>query len=409
MFKKYMKSTYMAPLSLVAAMIGFILTCKAQSEGLKFIRAFFEAALVGGLADWFAVVALFRHPMNLPIPHTSILKKNRKKITERIVDMLQNKWLTKEAISKKIASYDFSLEAAKFIESEKESAEIKDFIGSLITEAIARVKDSNINFMKFIERINAEISKINLLDPALGAVEKNFDKIRILLLTEAENWLIKPEATYILKEKIRGVVLNYAQKYEMVKTAVEFGETIGVLNYETMTHELVKILLKEFSEAKDDPGHEICMQLEKIFKSLIGKLKANEKLEALPSIIFSMVAASLNIPELLFKELESSRKDIEDFVYGLVYSYAEALKANESVSGRFNSWTREQISEFVNNNHEEIGKIVHDNIESINDDDLVNQIEEKVGEDLQYIRINGAIVGGLVGTIIYAFHRFILN
>ena len=409
MFKKYMKITYMAPLSLVAAMIGFILTCKAQSEGLKFTRAFFEAAMVGGLADWFAVVALFRHPMNLPIPHTSILKKNRKKITERIVDMLQNKWLTKEAISKKIASYDFSLEVAKFIESEKESVEIKDFIGSLINEVIARVKTSNINFLKFIERINAEISKINLLEPAIGAVEKNFDKIRILILTEAEYWLMKPEAGYILKEKVRSVVLNYAQKYEMVKTAVEFGETIGVLNYETITHELVAILIKEISDAKDDPGHEICMQLEKIFKNLLGKLKDNEKLEALPSIIFSMVATSLNIPELLFKELESSRKDIEDFIYGLVYSYAEALKANDIVSARFNSWTREQISEFVNNNHEEIGKIVHDNIESINDDDLVNQIEEKVGEDLQYIRINGAIVGGIVGTVIYAFHRFILN
>jgi len=404
-----MKVTYMAPLSLLAAMIGFILTCRAQNETLKFARSFFEAAMVGGLADWFAVVALFRHPMNLPIPHTSILKKNRKKITERIVDMLQNKWLTKEAISKKITTYDFSLEVAKFIESEKESSEIKDFVGSLINEVIARVKKSNINFLKFIERINTEISKINLLEPALGAVEKNFDKIRILILTEAEHWLIKPEAGYILKEKIRSVILNYAQKYEMVKTAVEFGETIGVLNYEKITNELVAILLKEISDAKDDAGHEICIQLEKIFKSLLDKLKTNEKLEALPSIIFAMIATNLNIPEVLFKELESCRTDIEDFIYGLVYSYAEALKANESVNGRFNSWAREQISNFVNNNHEEIGKIVHDNIESINDDDLVNQIEEKVGEDLQYIRINGAIVGGIVGTIIYALHRFVLN
>ncbi|MDP4087252.1 MAG: DUF445 family protein, partial [Bacillota bacterium] len=103
------KSQYLASISLAIMGIGFVITIPFQhSLWGSIIQGGFESGLVGGLADWFAVTALFRHPLGIPIPHTALLPKNRKRITATIISMLENDWLTKESIREKIASIHFT-------------------------------------------------------------------------------------------------------------------------------------------------------------------------------------------------------------------------------------------------------------------------------------------------------------
>src|SRR4051794_35874729 len=99
------KSQHLATISLAVMGTGFLATIPIQHSFWGMIlQAGFEAGLVGGLADWFAVTALFRHPLGIPIPHTALLPKNRKRIIAGIISMLENDWLTKESIRKKIAT-----------------------------------------------------------------------------------------------------------------------------------------------------------------------------------------------------------------------------------------------------------------------------------------------------------------
>jgi len=409
--KRYFNITYLAPASLVLAMIGYLLTLSAGPEALKLAHAFFEAAMVGGLADWFAVVALFRHPLNLPIPHTSIIKKNRRKITDRIVEMLQTQWLTRDAILKKLEGYDFSSEiSAALLSSGNEDA--KSFFGFMADELASRLTSKNggcakIDLSKALESVERELAAIDFKTPLAGALESNLDFFRTIIISEVETWLVMPDTNFVLREKLRRIILSYAQKYEIIKTAVEFGETIGVLNYDSIAQELVKLLNAELESARANEDHELNAQLNHTLKNMIGKIRQNPMIDALPSLMLRHAAESADFNGLAAAMIRDNREEVVAFLFNTASAAAADLKMNEDVKGKFNSWLKNKISVFVNENHSQIGEIVRANIDGVNDDELVAQIEDKVGDDLQYIRLNGAIVGGLVGLVIYIFKNYI--
>lgn len=114
MSKQKNKSRHLATISLTVMGVGFLATLPFQdSLWGTFLQGGFEAGLVGGLADWFAVTALFRHPLGLPIPHTALLPKNRKRLTSGIINMLENDWLTKESIRGKLLVFHSLLNFSK--------------------------------------------------------------------------------------------------------------------------------------------------------------------------------------------------------------------------------------------------------------------------------------------------------
>ncbi len=409
--KRYFNITYLAPASLVIAMTGYLLTLNAGPEALKMAHAFFEAAMVGGLADWFAVVALFRHPLNLPIPHTSIIKKNRRKITDRIVEMLQTQWLTRDAILKKLEGYDFSSEiSTALLANGNEDA--KNFFGFLADELASRLAGKNggcakIDISKALESVERELAAVDFKTPLAGALESNLAFFRTIIISEVETWLVMPDTNFVLREKLRRIILSYAQKYEIIKTAVEFGETIGVLNYDSIAQELVKLLNAELESARANEDHELNAQLDHTLKNMIGKIRQNPMIDALPSMMLRHAAENADFNGLAARMISENREAAVAFLFNTASAAAADLKTNEEVKGKFNSWLKNKISVFVNENHSQIGEIVRANIDGVNDDELVAQIEDKVGDDLQYIRLNGAIVGGLVGLVIYIFKHYI--
>jgi len=405
--KKYLKASYLAPASLAVAMAGFFLTLGAKNETLKVLRAFFESAMIGGLADWFAVVALFRHPFNIPIPHTSIIKKNRRKITSKIVEMLETQWLTKDAIARRLGNYDFSDEIMKMITSGS-NEEISSCAEFIVDAAIERLKTEKINPAGIINAFESEIARMDMKTPIFSAIESNDEMLRRFIVAEIETWLMMPETTYILKEKIKNTVFSYAQKYEIIKTAIEFGETLGILNYDSITQELVKAIHKELECASSDEKHEINIQLSHAIKNVIEKIKQNPATDMILPALIKYGISKIDVNGTLVKILDENREPAAAYIASSSASLALELARDASAKKRFNTWMGEKISEFINNNHSEIGNIVRNNINSVNDDELSAQIEEKVGDDLQYIRLNGAIVGGLVGTIIYLARLFLV-
>jgi len=409
--KKYFNIAYLAPGSLVLAMAGYLMTLNSSAGASKMMHAFFEAAMVGGLADWFAVVALFRHPLNLPIPHTSIIKKNRRKITDRIVEMLQTQWLTKDAILKRLENYDFSAEIADALlfNGNEDAMGFFEFLTDEFERTLLKSKGTanGIDFNKITGAVEAEMAAVDFKTPLAGALNSNIDTFRLIIINEIDTWLLMPDTNFVLREKLKKIILSYAQKYEIIKTAVEFGETIGVLNYDSLALELIKLLGAELESARSDENHEFNAQLRHALKNMIDKIKENQMIDALPSLMVRYAADKIDFARAAAKIVSENKKAIAAYLFETARAAAGELKTNEEAKKKFNFWLKNKISVFINENHSQIGDIVRANIDGVNDDELVSQIEEKVGDDLQYIRLNGAIVGGLVGLLIYIFKNYI--
>jgi len=409
--KKYFNIAYLAPGSLVLAMAGYLMTLNSSAGASKMMHAFFEAAMVGGLADWFAVVALFRHPLNLPIPHTSIIKKNRRKITDRIVEMLQTQWLTKDAILKRLENYDFSAEIADALlfNGNEDAMGFFEFLTDEFERTLLKSKDAanGIDFNKITGAVEAEMAAVDFKTPLAGALNSNIDTFRLIIINEIDTWLLMPDTNFVLREKLKKIILSYAQKYEIIKTAVEFGETIGVLNYDSLALELIKLLGAELESARSDENHEFNAQLRHALKNMIDKIKENQMIDALPSLMVRYAVEKIDFARAAAKIVSENKKAIAGYLFETARAAAGELKTNEEAKKKFNFWLKNKISVFINENHSQIGDIVRSNIDGVNDDELVARSKKKVGDDLQYIRLNGAIVGGLVGLLIYIFKNYI--
>ena len=133
MSRKKNKSKHLATISLAVMGLGFVVTFPFQDSLWGIIlQGGFEAGLVGGLADWFAVTALFRHPLGIPIPHTALLPKNRKRIIAAIISMLENDWLTKESIRKKISSISFTEKLFHLAQNSLSGQHVRNAVVNLI-------------------------------------------------------------------------------------------------------------------------------------------------------------------------------------------------------------------------------------------------------------------------------------
>ncbi|YAR63791.1 DUF445 family protein [Bacillus cytotoxicus] len=135
-----LQSKYIAGISLGVMGIGFVATIPFQHVVAgEIMQGGFEAGLVGGLADWFAVTALFRHPMGLPIPHTALLPKNRKRMTKGLVTTLENDWLTKESITSKLKELQLTQMVLQIAERELQSETVKKGFVTIIEKAIRQM------------------------------------------------------------------------------------------------------------------------------------------------------------------------------------------------------------------------------------------------------------------------------
>ena len=413
-----MKKNYanIAAASLVIAGGLFAVTLPYRSSLLGgIIHAASEAALVGGMADWYAVTALFRHPLNLSwIPHTAIIPQNRERIIAGIVDMVQNKWLNKEIIEEKL----YRLDLAGLLWSYAAQDESKKALTRLATSFLG----SSLEYF----RDDAGTAKVNKLllellrKQKLSAIGRSFciwlrtngygDKIFFFLYEETKKYLISEKFTQTLTSLIENIVNNYIEKggggmmMQMIAPLlknIDFTETakkiqtsiVSVIEEDEESYRLKfqNWLLMLEERLAEDPV--FCLRIEEKKALWLADLDLSPVIKKLMDLIANASALqSENLGKLIFNLLD---KEI-------------AVRKNDQLSNeKLNSWLKKQLAALINSKHEMIGQLVQENLDKLSEDDFVVQIEEKVGQDLQWIRVNGAVVGGLVGVILYLLKLFI--
>ena len=410
-------------ISLLIAFLGLVLfevlfrMDVLTHQGWKILIAGFEAATIGGFADWFAVSALFRE---IPIPfvrkHTNIIAKNRAKMTEGIVDLVTNKWLSPEIIAEKLQEVDLAKTIIHFLKQPKNQ---QNAIGLLqkIGSELAKDMDSP-KFATALEKILKEqLATLDLATPLGTWLTKAINsgdhhKIWELLIEESAISLASPATKEMLLSKLEIAAKEYAKKGLLKKATLFFAEKTGGIDLELIATELLQKAQELMAEAQANPTHPIRSQFDAWMLDFANELttgdeKSTNIVHNLKERLLHHVEEEKVVHTLLLKskealssQLESKDSPMMQFLLEHLNSILSNLEQDQATQDKINTWIRETVSSLLGQFHGEIGNMVRNSMMKLNNKELVDQIEEKVGNDLQYIRLNGAVVGGLVGVLI---------
>jgi uncharacterized membrane-anchored protein YjiN (DUF445 family) len=418
MKKREKKSKYFAKISLAVMGAGFLITTFFQDNLVgRLLQGGFEAGLVGGLADWFAVTALFRHPLGIPIPHTALLPKNRNRMIRALISMLENDWLTKESIQGKIKQIKFTDKLLQIAKKELSTNRLNKAIGSLIFEAV-----SHANLEKLTPFIVGEIKKnirsINvagLLESVVHqAINKKLDEKALdYVLTETEKWMEKEE-TKVKIGIMAKQLLDNTEADGFLKMAI--NSFSNLINAEKLGNLLQPFILKRIVllQESDNPYRHLI--LTRIRKELVNVQEREELILAINDWKETLIndwkptEQITNILEQLQSKLLVLTQD-EDFIDKYVLTFIKDLlekieDSQEKING-IEDWIQKQIYYFIDQNHAKIGILVKENLEKLDNETLIDLMENNIGKDLQWIRVNGAICGFFIGVVLTIFEALV--
>jgi uncharacterized membrane-anchored protein YjiN (DUF445 family) len=383
----------------------------------KILATGFEAATIGGFADWFAVRALFHE---IPIPfikkHTNIIAKNRDKLIEGIVDLVTNKWLSPEIISEKLKNIDSAKLVLDFLQQPKN----KNNLITLIQNIVSKLSDElgNPKFTATIKKVLVEqIKDVNFSKPIGIWLEKaiaNGDHFKIWeLLIEASENSVKSTATKtLLLSKLEDAAKEYSERGILKKATLFFAKTTGGIDLELIGDAVLLQIQELLTETKENPEHPIRVQFDNWLLQFATDLINDEKnaqniMVDLKSRIIAYMESEDTVENLLanwknvfIKQVNNKETALMQFLIANINKLLINLQEDHKAQQKINDWSLKTISQLLTKFHDEIGNMVRSSLTKLDNEELVEQIEEKVGNDLQYIRLNGAVVGGLVGILI---------
>ncbi|WP_419882007.1 DUF445 domain-containing protein [Peribacillus sp. B-H-3] len=409
-----LQSKYLAGISLAVMGAGFIGTIPAEGSLIgRIAQSGFEAGLVGGLADWFAVTALFRRPFGLPIPHTALLPKNRKTIISKLISLIENDWLTKESIINKLSGISLTEKAIGITEKQLYTSTVKKALQSFLITVVKKISPEKI--APLIEKELKSYAADFDLKPAVEFLantiigNKADEKVLDYTLHSVAKWTEKESSKYQMGHVIMTALQNKEWEGFMkiaVKSVLSMldEEKIGRVVQEFALNEIYNILQKE---------HPNRVKILAAIRANLIKISSNEdvldKLEIWKKSAVSGISAEGPITDLLAgiqdKLLAFAEKTetIETYVLPVIQNGINSLKNNPETMNKIELWVQKQIVAAIEANHNKIGKLVKENLDKLDDKTLIDMIENNVGKDLQWIRVNGAICGFIIGLLLAGF------
>ncbi len=397
--RKKLRTMRIIATSLLAFMaIVFIIFKRYEDRGLLFssIVAFAEASMVGALADWFAVVALFRYPLGIKIPHTAIIKNNKQRIAKALSNFVVSNFFTPEIIKAKLDTVNISEKISDYIQQNNET------IAKAVSNKLPDLVNSIVDDTKMEEYMKQQVGK----------------KIDALELYPTLADVLKPVLDAGYHKPIVKGLLN--STYNFVGENKE--KTMAVLGG------INKTLVMPFI------GDIIYKKILEFLYTQVDEIDTNEDVEvnkllisALPKLLDNMKYSQelINKGELLKKQIINSQLygELQNKIVDVVIEYKNTIMADEerlteSVSSILDKLVRgisennklqqsvdsaiiDAIEGIVSQYGNKVGDLIYDTMESWETKSMVEKIEVQVGADLQYIRINGTVIGGLAGLAIH--------
>ncbi|MEK0220516.1 DUF445 domain-containing protein [Bacillus proteolyticus] len=406
-----LQTKYIAGISLGVMGVGFAASIPFQGTVAgEIIQGGFEAGLVGGLADWFAVTALFRHPLGIPIPHTALLPKNRKRVTKGLVSTLENDWLTKESITSKVKEMQLAQMVLQIAEKELQSDAVKKGIVTIAEKAILQIDTEKLAVIieKELKTYLHTINTSNILQVLVDqlVVQEYDEKTLDYILVKVKDWTAQDEARYQLGSLGMKAMENIKVDGFLQFTLKSF---MNIVDEDKIGGILQKFIISNINSLQDADNSTRQLILAKIRQEIINVKENESLLQELEKWKEKWIAnwdATDKIKEML-EQVQSravtfvkNEEFVDKYVVPFLQTQMNKIKEDELTVQKIEDWLQKQVVTIVEKNHSKIGKLVQENLDKLDDKTLIEMIENNVGKDLQWIRVNGAVCGFMIGLVL---------
>ncbi|PEQ48423.1 DUF445 domain-containing protein [Bacillus cereus] len=406
-----LQTKYIAGISLGVMGLGFAASIPFQGTVAgEIIQGGFEAGLVGGLADWFAVTALFRHPMGIPIPHTALLPKNRKRVTKGLINTLENEWLTKESITNKVKEMQLAQMVLQIAEREMQSDAVKKGIVTIAEKAIVTIDTEKLAVVieKELKTYLHTINTSNILQVLVDqlVVQEYDEKTLDYILVKVKDWTAQDEARYQLGSLGMKAMENIKVDGFLQFTLKSF---MNIVDEDKIGGILQKFIISNINSLQDADNSTRQLILAKIRQEIINVKENEALLQELENWKEKWIAnwdATDKIKEML-KQVQqravafvNNEEFADKYVIPFLQKQMNKIKEDEQTVQKIEDWLQKQVVNLVEKNHSKIGKLVQENLDKLDDKTLIEMIENNVGKDLQWIRVNGAVCGFMIGLVL---------
>ncbi|HLK68703.1 MAG TPA: DUF445 domain-containing protein [Bryobacteraceae bacterium] len=377
----------------------------------------FEASTIGGVADWFAVTALFR---TVPLPiirrHTNIIAKNRTRIVSAIADMVENRWLSPAVIREHLERFSASEQLLERFSDEADADRVISFLRGLFRKLASGLDRPEVS--ELLERALRERLQSSDLANPIGAWlgdairEGDHDGIWETVLEWLEEATQSKEFRQMAGKLVDYIIQEYREGGFFQGWTLQAVESLRLFRKANMVDGLISKLEQLAQEARADPEHPLRARLDGMLLDYADGLAEGrpESVEGMDKVRRALAEgvdtreyvekALHRLHDSIDSELAEEGSDLDQLLHHIFQEQLSRFRKDPETRETLDGWVREVITELVETRHKQIGIMVRSSLSKLSDEHLVAQIEDKVGADLQYIRLNGAVVGGLVGALL---------
>lgn len=415
-----MNGTYkLANTSLAVALIGTLVSYPFRhTVGGGLIQAGCAAALAGGLADWFAVTALFRHPLGLKIPHTAIIEKNREALINNIADLAQNEMLPLPVIERNINRFNFLDKILEYYQTGNGKKYINKFILHILRELLHHINVDDIAKITS-KRIRRQLKKVDGSKALIQGLDwvsaHEYDEDMLDHLLDEVITVVQKEAVLDWIEKIISMTAEeYKEGGFLRRFGINLSVQLDILNYREAAAKIQAKAAAILTEIRSDRSNDYRLKIKRaVFNSFRNSLENDPDMHA--SIVkwqtelINRLPVEPTVQKILDKARSKLTADINSnlsvtvkVLRGFIDEQVALLTVDEGRKSEIDRWIKERLIKFVQEQiHPRLAVLVKDNLNTLDNQAVVSMVEKRAGRDLQYIRINGAVVGGTVGVLLY--------
>jgi uncharacterized membrane-anchored protein YjiN (DUF445 family) len=399
-----MKAVATGLLVVMAAVFALTRALEPQYPWFSYVKAFAEAAMVGGLADWFAVTALFRHPLGLPIPHTAIIPRNKDRIGEALASFIRENFLIPSVVARRMQRLDVAGAAGRFLQTPAgEGTKIRSGASRLIADVFESLDDERLGGI-VKGAISNRLRKMEV-SPLLGhALASAINEDRHVPMLEAA-----------IRWTARALDANEQLIRDMVRKKANWVLKLAGLDAK-LADAVMDGLRKLTVEMSTDPAHPVRRKIEEALAQLANDLQTRpetrERVEAIKEQLLDNKTVSLWLDALWRRGREAVIRAARNPDAVLAGKLGEVLKSmggtlekDRRIRAAINQFARRAVVGMAASYGGSIVKLVSETIRGWDAQTVTNRLEAAVGRDLQYIRINGTLVGGLVGLILHVIDK----
>ncbi|MBX7528305.1 DUF445 domain-containing protein [Qipengyuania vesicularis] len=366
-----------------------------------YVHAFAEAAMVGGLADWFAVTALFRHPLGLPIPHTAIIPENKDRIADTMAGFLRENFLTPQVVARRMGAMNLAGAVGKYLADPKavRDSRVRMGAGELAVEVLESLDPERLG-TQVRAGLAAQIEKLDIA-PLLGSM--------------LDAMIEDGRHRIVIDKIIRWAGLVLEDNEQLVREMVH-NRANAVLRFtgldERLANSVIDGLYKLLAEVLVDPEHPLRDKIEEGLEEFAKGLREDPELQARverikvellnnPAIASWWQSVWERIRARLIRSIRESGGTGGGYLGESLAELGEALRDDLRLQQQVNRFARRTAVGVAQRYGDQIVQLVSETVRRWDATTLTDRVESAVGRDLQFIRINGTLVGGLVGLTLH--------